>query len=58
MVQVSEIINAYGKNKDDMISFNDRVEDDMSVDLLAQFSEVLRKKYKIFINDNVINQLN
>ena len=58
VVQVSEIINAYGKNKSDMISFNDRVEDDMSVDLLAQFSEVLRKKYKIFINDNVINQLN
>ena len=39
-------------------AFNKRIEDDMSVDLLSQFSEVLRKKYKISINDDVIDQLN
>ena len=58
VTQVEEIINAYGKNIEDMKSFNQRIEDDMSVDLLAQFSEVLRKKYKISINDNIIDQLN
>ena len=41
-----------------MKAFNKRIEDDMSVDLLSQFSEVLRKKYKISINDDVIDQLN
>ena len=56
--QVEEIINAYGKDKSDMTAFNKRIEDDMSVDLLSQFSEVLRKKYKISINDDVIDQLN
>ena len=56
--QVEEIINAYGKDKSDMKAFNKRIEDDMSVDLLSQFSEVLRKKYKISINDDVIDQLN
>ena len=58
VTQVEEIINAYGKDIEDMKSFNQRIEDDMSVDLLAQFSEVLRKKYKISINDNIIDQLN
>ena len=56
--QVEEIIDAYGKDKSDMKAFNKRIEDDMSVDLLSQFSEVLRKKYKISINDDVIDQLN
>ena len=56
--QIEEIINAYGKDKSDMTAFNKRIEDDMSVDLLSQFSEVLRKKYKITINDDVIDQLN
>ena len=56
--QVEEIINAYGKDEADMKAFNERIEDDMSVDLLSQFSEVLRKKYKISINDEVIDQLN
>ena len=58
VTQVEEIINAYGKDTADMKSFNKRIEDDMSVDLLAQFSEVLRKKYKISINDDIIDQLN
>ena len=31
--------------------------EDLSLDLLAQFS-TLRKKYKITINDDVIDQLN
>ena len=48
--QVEEIINAYGKDKSDMKAFNKRIEDDMSVDLLSQFSEVLRKKYKICVD--------
>ena len=30
----------------------------LTIDLLAQFSEALRKKYKITINDDVIDQLN
>ena len=58
IAQVAEIINAYGNDKKGLKSFNDRIEDDMSVDLLSQFSEILRKKYKISINDDVINQLN
>ena len=44
--QVGEIINAYGKDKSDMKAFNKRIEDDMSVDLLSQFFQFLRKKYK------------
>ena len=44
--QVEEIINAYGKDKSDMKAFNKRIENDMSVDLLSQFSEVLRKNIK------------
>ena len=56
--QVAEIVDAYGRDKEDMKSFVERIEDDMSVDLLAQFSEVLRKKYKISINDDVIDELN
>ena len=58
IAQVAEIINAYGNDKEGLKSFNERIEDDMSVDLLSQFSEILRKKYKISINDDVINQLN
>ena len=38
--------------------FSKRIKDDITVDLLAQFSEALRKKYKITINDDVIDQLN
>ena len=35
-----------------------KIKDDLTIDLLAQFSEALRKKYKITINDDVIDQLN
>lgn len=58
IAQVASITNSYGKNKEDLKSFTSKIEDDMSIDLLAQFSEILRKKYKISINDDVINQLN
>lgn len=58
IAQTAEIKSSFNKNKEDMLSFKNRIEDDMSVDLLAQFSEVLRQKYKISINDEVINQLN
>jgi len=46
------------KKKKDIKDFSKRVEDDMSIDLLAQFSEILRQKYKISINDDVIDSLN
>ena len=42
------------KNKD----YETKLKDDLTIDLLAQFSEALRKKYKITINDDVIDQLN
>ena len=58
IAQVASISNSYGNNKDELKSFTSKIEDDMSIDLLAQFSEILRKKYKISINDDVINQLN
>ena len=35
-----------------------QMKEDLTIDLLAQFSEALRKKYKITINDDVIDQLN
>ena len=38
--------------------FTKKIKDDLTIDLLAQFSEALRKKYKITINDDVIDQLN
>ena len=38
--------------------FEKKLKDDLTIDLLAQFSEALRKKYKITINDDVIDQLN
>ncbi len=53
-----EIIDDLVKNNDELKQFVKRVKDDLTVDLLAQFSEALRKKYKITINDDVINQLN
>ncbi len=37
---------------------SNKIKDDLTIDLLAQFSEALRKKYKITINDDVIDQLN
>ena len=58
LAQTASITNSYGKNKDDLESFKKKIQDDMSIDILAQFSEILRQKYKISINDDVINQLN
>ena len=58
LAQTASISNSYGKNKEDLDLFVSKIKDDMSIDLLAQFSEILRKKYKISINDDAINQLN
>ena len=58
LVQTASITNSYGNNEDDLESFKKKIQDDMSIDILAQFSEILRQKYKISINDDVINQLN
>ena len=62
----SEIVISYTANISDKISndnkeikeFSKKIKEDLSLDLLAQFSEALRKKYKITINDDVIDQLN
>jgi hypothetical protein len=53
-----EISNNLSKDKKEKKEFSAKIKDDLTVDLLAQFSEALRKKYKITINDDVINQLN
>ena len=59
IAQVASIEDGYDiKKKKDIKDFSQRVEDDMSIDLLAQFSEILRQKYKISINDDVIDSLN
>ena len=50
-----ENLNDFKKELND---FSSRIKDDITIDLLAQFSEALRKKYKITINDDVIDQLN
>ena len=58
IAQTAEIIDSLVKNKKELEEFSTRVKDDITIDLLAQFSEALRKKYKITINDDVIDQLN
>ena len=58
VAETVEILDDLVKDKDEIKQFVKRVKDDLTVDLLAQFSEALRKKYKITINDDVINQLN
>ncbi len=59
IAQVASIEDGYNKEKKKLIDdFSKRIEDDMSIDLLAQFSEILRQKYKISINDDVIDTLN
>ncbi len=58
IAQTVEIINSLVKDKKELDNFSSRVKDDITIDLLAQFSEALRKKYKITINDDVIDQLN
>ncbi|MAZ46794.1 MAG: hypothetical protein CMM98_04385 [Rickettsiales bacterium] len=58
IAQTAEIIDSLVKNKEELNDFSSRIKDDITIDLLAQFSEALRKKYKITINDDVIDQLN
>ncbi len=58
IAQTVEIIDSLVKDKEELDNFSSRVKDDITIDLLAQFSEALRKKYKITINDDVIDQLN
>ena len=58
VAQTVEILNNLSKDKEEIKDFTNKIKDDLTIDLLAQFSEALRKKYKITINDDVINQLN
>ena len=53
-----EILNDLSKDKKEIKELSNKIKDDLTLDLLAQFSEALRKKYKITINDDVINKLN
>ena len=56
--QTAEILDNLASNKKEIKEFSQKIKDDLTIDLLAQFSEALRKKYKITINDDVIDQLN
>ena len=58
IAQTVEIIDDLAKDNKELNEFSKRIKDDITIDLLAQFSEALRKKYKITINDDVIDQLN
>ena len=58
VAQTAQIINTVNTDEKDLNEFSNKIRDDLSLDLLAQFSEALRKKYKITINDSVIDQLN
>ena len=58
VAQTVEILDDLVEDESELSEFTQRVKDDITVDLLAQFSEALRKKYKITINDDVIDQLN
>ena len=58
VAQTAQIINTVNTDEKDLDEFSNKIRDDLSLDLLAQFSEALRKKYKITINDSVIDQLN
>ena len=58
VVQTAEILNTLSENQAEKTEFSKKIRDDLTIDLLAQFSEALRKKYKITINDDVIDQLN
>ena len=53
-----EIFDNLSKDEKEIKELSQKIKDDLTLDLLAQFSEALRKKYKITINDDVINQLN
>ena len=58
IAQTAEIKNDLINDKKELKEFETKLKDDLTIDLLAQFSEALRKKYKITINDDVIDQLN
>ena len=58
VAQTAEIKNDLVNDKSELKEFEMKLKDDLTIDLLAQFSEALRKKYKITINDDVIDQLN
>ncbi len=58
VAKTAEVLNNLSKDEKEIKELSDKIKDDLTVDLLAQFSEALRKKYKITINDDVINQLN
>ena len=58
IAQIAEIKNDLMNDKKELNEFETKLKDDLTIDLLAQFSEALRKKYKITINDDVIDQLN
>ena len=58
VAQTAEIKNDLVNDKSELKEFETKLKDDLTIDLLAQFSEALRKKYKITINDDVIDQLN
>ena len=58
VAQTAEIMNDLINDKSELKKFENKLKDDLTIDLLAQFSEALRKKYKITINDDVIDQLN
>ena len=56
--KTAEILNNLSSDEKEIKEFTKKIKDDLTIDLLAQFSEALRKKYKITINDDVIDQLN
>ena len=58
IAKTAEILNNLSNNEKEIKEFTKKIKDDLTIDLLAQFSEALRKKYKITINDDVIDQLN
>ena len=58
IAKTAEILNNLSSDEKEIKEFTKNIKDDLTIDLLAQFSEALRKKYKITINDDVIDQLN
>ena len=58
IAKTAEILNNLSSDEKEIKEFTKKIKDDLTIDLLAQFSEALRKKYKITINDDVIDQLN
>lgn len=58
VAQTVEILNDLANDPSEIKGFTKKIKEDLTLDMLAQFSEALRKKYKITINDDVIDQLN